>query len=112
MEPYGFTRGDSPTGLSHIVMLRPGLVGDRFCQPGDIIQIHDVTGRFHHTDKRLTTTHAQVLIEQGRAKAHSLKSGERPVSTEWEDAALEAATAPGPAKAERAITQRQKTGAI
>jgi len=111
-EPYGFTRSETATGLNYVVMLKPGLVGDRFCQPGDIIQVHEVSGRFHHTDRRLTKTHADTLIAQGKAKAHTPKAGEKPVSTEWREASLEAATDPGPARSERAITGRQKAGAI
>ena len=110
--PYGFTRSETATGLQYIVMLKARLVGDRFCQPGDIIQIHEIKQLFHHTEKRLTQTHADTLIRGGAAKAHTLKAGERPVSVEWKEAALEAATDPGPARSERSITGRQKAGAL
>ncbi len=108
--PYG------NRGISHIVMLKSRLVGDRVCQPGDILEVFvSVTNglnHLRHTDKRLHSSHAENLIAEGAAKVCSPKAGDRIVSTDGETAALEVATDPGPPKAERALSTRGKAGAI
>ncbi len=117
MNEVGFQpRGQANRGISHIVMLKARLVGDRFCQPGDILEVYEnvtpVLGPLRHSEKRLHHGHAQKLIAGGAAKAHTPRAGERIASTEGETAAMEVATDPGPPKAERAVTPRQKSGAI
>ncbi len=115
-EPGFQPRGQGPRGISYIVMLKARLVGDRFCQVGDILEVYenvnDGLGPLRHSEKRLHHVHAQKLIAGGAAKVHAPKSGERISSTEGDTAALEVATDPGPPKAERAVTPRQKAGAI
>ncbi len=101
---------------SHIIMIKARLVGDRFCQPGDIIPVYESVsngpGPLRHAEKRLHSSHAEKLIEHGVARLYTLKPGDRIASTDGETAALEAATDPGPPKAERAVTPRGKLGAI
>lgn len=119
MSQPGFQpRGHGNRGISHIIMLKARLVGDRFCQVGDILEVFvSVTNglnHLRHSDKRLHSDHAEKIIEGGFAKVYNPKPGEplRIVSTDGETAALEAATDPGPPKAERAVSGRQKAGAI
>jgi len=117
MNDSGFQpRGHGNRGISHIIMLKSRLVGDRFCQPGDILEVFvSVTNglnHLRHSDKRVHSSHAEKLIESGAARVYTPKQGERAISTEGETAALEVATDPGPAKAERSVTPRQKAGAL
>ncbi len=117
MSDVGFQpRGQRASGISHIIMLKSRLVGDRFCQPGDILEVYETVGRglgrLDHSEKRLHIGHAQKLMEAGVASVYTLKPGDRVVSTDGETAAMEVATDPGPAKAERALSQRGKSGAI
>ncbi len=119
MSDVGFQpRGRSANGIWHIIITRHATVGDRVCKAGDILEVYeDVnSGRGHerllHSDKRVYSGRAQKLIEAGAAQIYTLKPGDRVVSTDGETAALEVATDPGPAKAERALSQRGKSGAI
>ncbi len=117
MNDTGFQpRAHGNRGISHVMMLKARLVGDRFCQPGDILEVFvSVTNglnHLRHTDKRLHSAHAERLIEAGAAKVYSPKAGDRIDSTDGETAALEVATDPGPPKAERALSNRGKAGAI
>ena len=117
MSQSGFQpRGNGNRGISHIVMTKARLVGDRFCQPGDILEVFvsatDGLGHLRHSDKRVHSVRAEKLIETGVAKVYTPKAGDRIVSTDGETAALEVATDPGPPRAERAVTPRQKAGAI
>ncbi len=110
-QPRGQNRG-----ITHIIMLKARMAGDRFCQPGDILEVYEsVTDRsrhLQHSEKRVQSAHAEKLITAGVAKTYWPKPGEPIRSTEGETAALEVATDPGPPKAERAVTPRQKAGAI
>ncbi len=117
MSDVGFQpRGQRASGISHIIMLKSRMVGDLVCQVGDILEVYETVGRgmgrLEHSEKRLHMSHAQKLIEHGVANVHTLKPGDRVKSTDGETAALEVATDPGPAKAERALSQRGKSGAI
>jgi hypothetical protein len=117
MSETGFQpRSKTARGVSHIIMLKARLVGDLFCNPGDILEVYDQVssplGNLRHAEKRLHSDHAQRLINGGFARAHNPKPGERISSTDGETAALEAATDPGPPKAERALSPRGKGGAI
>ncbi len=115
-EPGFQSKGQANKGITYIVMLKSRLVGDRFCQPGDVLEVYEsVTNppsHFRHSEKRLHRDHAQKLIAGGAAETYSPKAGEKIASTDGETAALEVATDPGPLKAERAVTNRQKAGAI
>ena len=64
MSNSGFQpRGHGNRGISHIVMLKARLVGDRFCQAGDILEVFvSVTNGLNHlkhSDKRLHSDHAR-----------------------------------------------------
>ena len=107
-----------PRGLSHIIVLKPTVIGGRVCQPGDIVKVEKVAGTIMPIDERLDERRAQLLVEQGRAKLHKLGPNDKVVSVVSEKpqklptpAEIEAATlTPASRGAQQAVTQRQKAG--
>ncbi len=111
----------NPHGVSYVEMLRAGKVGDRWCLVGDIIKVESLQlGKVLIGDRRLDAHYANRLIAMGFARSYTLKPGDKVVNVVSDPPKrLPLPTAPpqyamlAPQKtAEKAVTDRQKAGAI
>ncbi len=111
----------NPRGLSAIRMLKSQLVGDRVCAPGDIIRVEAKGPRtIVPVDTRLDIRHAELLIKHGCAVEYTVRPGDTVVSTVSDPPEPQPLPTSPPQTAalhpqktaEKAVTDRQKAGAI
>ncbi len=111
----------SARGINYLLVQKAGKIGSVWCEPGDIVAVEKSSAAISPPDDCLTDGLADFLIKHGRAKAYNLKPGDKVKSVRGinpkplptpEEHKLESATDPNPRGAERAVTGRQKAGAI